>query len=211
MSATGEGPTLRDRITAAEQVIVVVAGPNGAGKTTFVETFLAPAGLRVVNADAIARVLFPNAPGSVAYEAAQAADVVRHDLVSRQVSFCMETVFSDPEGAKVAFLRDAQKQGYVIILVFIGLQSSDLAIARVIQRTEQGGHDVPDDKIVTRFPRTYSNLQDALSFVDHAFLFDNSSAESPYRFVAELLAGRVIRHGKLQPRWWSVLALKFIE
>jgi predicted ABC-type ATPase len=71
MSAEGEGPALRDRITAAEHVIVVVAGPNGAGKTTFVETFLAPLGLRVVNPDAIARALFPDAPGTAAYEAAR--------------------------------------------------------------------------------------------------------------------------------------------
>jgi predicted ABC-type ATPase len=97
------------------------------------------------------------------------------------------------------------------VLVFIGLESSELAIGRVTQRTEQGGHDVPDDKIVARFPRTYSNLREALAFVDHAFLFDNSSAESPYRFVAELAAGRVVHHGELQPRWWNAIALTFNE
>jgi predicted ABC-type ATPase len=43
-------------------VLVVVAGPNGAGKTTFVDTYLQPLALRVVNPDAIARALFPSAP-----------------------------------------------------------------------------------------------------------------------------------------------------
>lgn len=184
-------------------ILVVVAGPNGAGKTTFVETFLQPLGLRVVNPDAITRALFPDAPGEAAYEAARAADVVRADLVDRGVSFCMETVLSDPQGTKVAFLREAQKRGYVIVLIFIGLESSELAIGRVIQRTEQGGHDVPDEKIVSRYPRTLANLAKTLRFADHAFLFDNSSAEQPFRFVAELRSGRLVRRGRIKPRWWS--------
>jgi predicted ABC-type ATPase len=204
-SDDGERRRLRKQITAAERAIVVVAGPNGAGKTTFVETFLHPTGLRVINADAIALALLPDAPGEVAYEAARAAEVVRRDLMSRGISFCMETVFSDPEGAKVAFLREAQERGYVIVLVFIGLESGELAIARVIERTERGGHDVPDEKIVARFPRSFTNLTDALTFVDHAFLFDNSSIESPYRFVAEFRAGRIVRRGTLRPRWWGLV------
>ncbi len=40
----------------------------------------------------------------------------------------METVFSDPEGAKVAFLREARSKGYVVFLVFIGLDSSELLL-----------------------------------------------------------------------------------
>lgn len=137
----------------------------------------------------------------MAYEAAQAADTVRRDLLSRGVSSCMETVFSDPQAAKVAFLREARAQGYVIFLVFIALDSSDLAIARVVQRTESGGHDVPAEKIVARFPRTLQNLRKALAFVDHVFLFDNSSAERPYRFVAEFSAGKLVKRGRYRPAW----------
>jgi len=195
---------IAERVAAEERVLVVVAGSNGAGKTTFVETFLTMPALRVVNADAIARALSPT-PETVAYEAARLADDVRHDLLSRGVSFCMETVFSDPEGAKVEFLREARSRGYVVILTFIGLESSDLAVARVVERVQRGGHDVPDAKIGERFPRTLRNLRAALSFVGTAFIFDNSSAEEPYRFVAELESGRVVRRGKTQPRWWREL------
>jgi len=85
------------------------------------------------------------------------------------------------------------------------LESSDLAVARVVERVQLGGHDVPDAKIGERFPRTLRNLRAALPFVDAAFIFDNSSAEEPYRFVAELESGRVIRRGKPQPRWWREL------
>jgi predicted ABC-type ATPase len=188
-------------VAGEDRVLVVVAGPNGAGKTTFVEMFLGAVNLRVVNADAIARALSPT-PEAVAYEAARLADGVRRDLLSRDVSFCMETVFSDREGAKLELLREAQSRGYVVVLTFIGLHSSELATARVVERVEQGGHDVPDAKIAERFPRTLRNLEEALTFVDRAFIFDNSSAEAPYRFVAELKSARVVRRGETQPRWW---------
>jgi predicted ABC-type ATPase len=202
---------LRERLSSDDCVLVVVAGPNGAGKTTFVETFLKTTGLRIVNPDQIARALSPDAPDTVAYEAAQLADTVRRDLVSRRISFCMETVFSDPDGAKVAFLREARSQGYVVFLVFIGLSSGDLAIARVVQRTEAGGHDVPDEKVTARFPRTFENLRQAITFVDHALLFDNSSADEPYRFIAEFAGAKVVRQGSYRCAWAADLLVTRIS
>ena len=204
MTAGPEGAgSHRAHPAAGARVLVVVAGPNGAGKTTFVETFLASIGLRVVNPDQLARALAPDAPETVAYEAARVADTVRRDLVARGVSFCMETVFSDPEDAEVDFLRDARTKGYVVFLVFIGLETPELSLGRVIQRVESGGHDVPDETLIARFPRTVENLRKAIAFVDHVFLFDNSSAEAPYRFVAEFGAGRLLRSGKCRPAWAS--------
>jgi len=206
MSSRGaQASDIRRQIAASPRVLVAVAGPNGAGKTTFVENFLDPLGIRVVNPDAIARALFPDSPGEAAYEAARAADAVRTDLLGRGIAFCTETVFSDPEGAKLAFLEEARRRGYVVILIFIGLESSELSAARVAQRTEEGGHDVPDEKIVSRFPRVLANLAKALTFVDHAFLFDNSSADEPYRFVAELRGGKTVKGGTVCPQWWTSL------
>lgn len=206
-SRRDDAKAIRERVAAASLVLVAVAGPNGAGKTTFVETFLQPLGIRVVNPDAIARALFPDAPEEGAYEAARAADAVRADLLRRGVSFCMETVFSDPAGAKVAFLEEARKLGYVVILIFIGLESADLSAARVMQRTEHGGHDVPDEKIASCFPRVLANLAKALPVADHAFVFDNSSADEPYRFVAELRGGHIAKRGRARPRWWTTLGM----
>jgi predicted ABC-type ATPase len=202
MNETDKGiEALRERVSSDDRFLIVVAGPNGAGKSTFVEAFIKPTTIRIVNPDDIARALSPEAPDAVAYEAAQAAETVRRDLLSRGVSFCMETVFSDREGAKVTFLREARAQGYVVFLLFIGLDSSELAIGRVVQRTEEGGHDVPDEKIIARFPRTLENLRQSITFVDHALLFDNSSADEPYRFVAEFAAGKTVRQGICRPSW----------
>ena len=196
---------LRDLLASDRRILVVVAGPNGAGKTTFVETFLKATGILVVNPDQVARALSSDAAGADAYEAARVADAWRRDLVARGASFCIETVFSDPHGAKLGFLRQAQSQGYALLLIFIGLDSVDLAIGRVVERTRAGGHDVPDEKIAPRFPRTLANLREALGFVDHALLFDNSSATAPYRFLAAFQSGRLIARSDFRPAWSAVL------
>jgi predicted ABC-type ATPase len=193
------------RVRAEERLLLVVAGPNGAGKSTFVETFITPTNILVVNPDEMAKALSPDNPEAIAYEGARVADAWRRDLVARGVSFCMETVFSDPHGAKLDFLKECQAQGYVVALIFIGLDSADLSRGRVMERVDAGGHDVPDEKIDARFPRAFTNLRLALSFVNQALLFDNSSADEPYRFVAEFRDGRRRRRKGYQPAWAASL------
>jgi predicted ABC-type ATPase len=195
----------RRRTRAKERLLVVVAGPNGAGKSTFVEAFLKPTGILIVNPDEVAKGLSPDSPEAVAYEAASVADAWRRDLAARGVSFCMETVFSDPQGAKLDFLRECQSNGYTVLLVFIGLESADLSLGRVMQRVEEGGHDVPNEKIETRFPRTFDNLRQALTFVNEALLFDNSSSDEPFRFVASFRNGKRQRRKGYAAAWAAFL------
>jgi predicted ABC-type ATPase len=173
-------------------VLIVLAGSNGAGKTTFYELYLELLGLPFVNADRIAQFLDPSLPEHLAYQAAGIADTARRDLMKQGLSFCMETVFSDPVGDKVQFLQDAQTEGYAVIGVFITLSDPTLSIARVSQRVYRGGHDVPDNKLESRFARTAQNIRAALQVVDIGLVIDNSSVETPYRLV-ELREHRELR------------------
>jgi predicted ABC-type ATPase len=204
----GKSRTERPRTRATDRLLVVVAGPNGAGKSTFVDRFLKPTGILIVNPDEVAKGLAPDSPETVAYEAAHVADAWRRDLAARGASFCMETVFSDAQGAKLDFLRECQSSGYTVVLVFIGLESADVSRGRVIERVEAGGHDVPDEKIESRFPRTFDNLRQALTFVDEALLFDNSSSDQPFRFVAAFRSGKRRRRRGFAPAWAAFLAGK---
>ena len=65
----------------------------------------------------------------------------------------------------------------------------------------RGGHDVPDHKLFARYPRTLRNLRAAVGAVDRAFLFDNSSLDTPYRPVAVYADGRVAERFPPLPRW----------
>ena len=106
--------------------LIMLAGPNGAGKTTFYRAYLQDRGLPFINADQLALRLTLGA-----YEAAELAGEMRYRLLEERVSFITETVFSDPAGAKLAFLKKAVEQGYVVTLIFIGLSSAALSKARV--------------------------------------------------------------------------------
>lgn len=177
-------------------IIVAIAGPNGAGKTTFYHSHLASAGLRFVNADVLAAELVTEP-----YEAARLADALRRALVQRHESFVFETVFSDPVGDKISFLEEAVRSGYSVLLCFIGLASLDQSIERVAMRVSQGGHDVPDEKLRSRFPRTLANLRSAISRLPHVVIFDNSNVNVPYRQVASFQHGEAGRLIEPLPEW----------
>ncbi|HEX9290446.1 MAG TPA: zeta toxin family protein [Anaeromyxobacteraceae bacterium] len=167
-------------------ILVAVAGPNGAGKSTFYEVFLRQAGLRYVNADDIARELQIDA-----YEAARFAEQVRQILFEAGESFVFETVFSDPAGAKLAFLASAKEKGYTVVLVFIGVDA-DASEERVAMRVAKGGHDVPTEKLATRHPRTMRNLKAALRELPNVLVYDNSDLAQPYTLVAEYVDGALV-------------------
>jgi predicted ABC-type ATPase len=169
----------------------VLAGPNGAGKSTFYLEYVAPLKLPFVNADLIKKDLADKGEEISALEAARRADRKRREYLGKKKSYCMETVFSDSKGEKRKFFREAQEAGYTVILVFIGLDQTETSQARVFSRVMAGGHDVPADKLVERYPRTLENLRRAIPHLDHVFLFDNSSFDEPYRLVATFVSGEL--------------------
>ena len=149
-----------------------------------------------MNADELAREL---ATGP--YEAAEAAKNVRAALVKQRESFVFETVFSDPVGDKLEFLRSASALGYTIVLCFIGLDSPELSDERVAIRVMQGGHDVPKEKLVSRYPRTIENLRRAIRELPHVLVFDNSDLGRPFRKVAAFEAGTPVELNEPLPTW----------
>jgi predicted ABC-type ATPase len=177
-------------------IIIAVAGPNGAGKTTFYHSHLESAGLRFINADVLAADL-----GLEPYAAAKVAEALRIALVKRRESFIFETVFSDPAGEKLTFLKDASRRGYTVLLCFIGLDSAELSEQRVAMRVSQGGHDVPPEKLRNRYSRALANLRSALRSLPHIIIYDNSDLKSPFRKVAEFHHGQRTHRAKTVPPW----------
>ncbi|MCK7548376.1 AAA family ATPase [Marinobacter koreensis] len=177
----------------------VVVGGNGAGKSTFYRLFLEPLGMPFVNADVIAREMFPDDPEAHSYEAARHADAIREDIIAQGGSFCFETVFSHV--SKVDFLAKARALGYQIILVVVHVSSVSLNRARIGQRVEEGGHSVPDDKVATRIPRTLDNVRKALPLCDQVRFLDNSSAQAPFMPLATLVEGETTFLIDSPPEW----------
>jgi len=179
---------------------VAVAGPNGAGKTTFYHSHLEAVGLRFVNADVFAGELDLDP-----YTAAKVADTVRRQLLNRGESFIFETVFSDPAGDKLRFLKEAVGRGYTVVLCYIGIATPKLSEERVAMRVSQGGHDVPGDKLKSRFPRSLANLRRAIHELPHVLIYENSDLRRPFREVVVFEKGRCVRRSDKVPAWLAAI------
>jgi predicted ABC-type ATPase len=178
----------------------VLAGGNGAGKSTFYKTsLLKRRGVLFVNADMIAKLIDPESPEEVSYDAAHLVERFRDELLVNGISFCFETVFS--HASKIDFIAKAKAYGYHVVLIYIHLECLGLNEARVSQRIAEGGHSVPPQKIRTRLPRTMKNVVMAIPLVDEARLLDNSSRRNPFTEVALVRKGRRIRSSDPLPQW----------
>src|SRR5438477_4160490 len=184
----------------ARPVIVALAGPNGAGKTTFYNAHLRSGGLRFVNADNIA---VETSIG--AYEAAAIANALRLELFRQRESFVFETVFSDPIGEKLAFLKEAADSGYAVVLCYIGITDAATSEERVAMRVSQGGHNVPSEKFAARFVRTLANLKGAINQLPLVLIYDNSDLSALFRRIDEYRQGTAHFLSQDLPEWLANL------
>jgi predicted ABC-type ATPase len=136
-----------------------------------------------------------------AYEAARVADAVRRELLKLRESFVFETVFSDPVGDELTFLREAAEAGYTVVLCFIGTLGPEVSEQRVAMRVTQGGHDVPTEKLVARFPRTMANLRAAIRKIPVVWIFDNDDLRTPFRLAAVFERGKPVKVTQPVPKW----------
>lgn len=185
-------------------VLHLVAGPNGAGKTTFYEEILRPTTkLPFINADLIALQGWPDDASAHAYEAAEQAAARRQSAIDARCSFATETVFSHP--SKLELLRTAGAAGYRRYLHVI-LIPEELAVRRVAVRVETGGHNVPEDKIRSRFHRLWQLVRQAILLADETEVRDNSRAKTPFRLVARYHGGELVGRADWPP--WTPSELR---
>jgi len=185
-------------------VLHLLAGPNGSGKTTFYEQVLGPVtGLPFINADVIARELWPDSEVDRSYEAAKLAEQRRGEFIAQRCSFIAETVFSHP--SKLDLVRDARRNGY-LVTVHVIVVPLELSIRRVEARVRHGGHDVPIQKQRERFDRLWPLIAEALRLADEGYAYDNSSAKEPYRIAAHFENGRLLG----TPLWPEGTALAYL-
>ena len=138
------------------------------------------------------------------YVAAVLADAIRRELLAQGSSFTFETVMSSPD--KIEFLREAQSRGYRTYLYFVATDDPAINVERVRLRVSQGGHDVPEDRIRSRYRRSIDLLDEACAVADRAFVFDNSGDQ--HELLVELSEGEELMvHADTLPAWFSECGL----
>ena len=187
-------------------VLHLLAGPNGSGKSTFAELLVRRTHLPFVNADLIAAQLWPGDRDRQALGAKQVSVLAaeeRERLLEKRASFITETVFSHE--SKVEVVQQAVARSYHVSL-HVMLVPEDLAVERVADRVEAGGHQVPEAKIRGRFGRLWPLVAEARDLVDRAEFYDNSSLDRPFRSVATFEQGQPVG----RPDWpgWTPAPLR---
>ena len=155
----------------------ITAGPNGAGKTTASFTLLPQIlGCReFVNADEIARGISPFNSESVAFAAGRIMLGRIEHLMQTHHPFAFETTLSTR--SYVELINRCKEKSYKIILIFLWLDSPELAIERVLSRVKKGGHNIPEDVIKRRYRKGLENLVNLfMPLCDEWMIADNSSS-----------------------------------
>ena len=166
--------------------LYIIAGCNGAGKTTASFTIL-PEMLKCkefVNSDEIAKGLSPFNSDSiaVAVEASRIMYKRIKELIAAGETFAMETTLATRSVANL--IREAQKEGYYVTLLYFWINTPELAIERVKMRVSAGGHNIPVETIRRRYAAGIRNLFELyLSISDYWMIADNSM--SPMQIIAK--------------------------
>ncbi|MBC8323767.1 MAG: zeta toxin family protein [Candidatus Marinimicrobia bacterium] len=164
--------------------IYIIAGPNGAGKTTASYTFL-PEIIdcnEYVNADEIAKGLSPFNADKIGIKAGRLMLSRMKELLEKNETFAIETTLALKSYASL--IQKAKKRGYEIILIFLSLNSVQLAIKRVKTRVAEGGHDIPNDTIKRRYKKGLLNFFNIyIPLADEWLIIDNSGEK--FQLIAE--------------------------
>ena len=153
----------------------MIAGANGSGKTTAIMTLL-PTHLNLfnfINADEIAKGLSPLCPQDASLDAGRLMIKQLNKMIGFQKDFAFETT-----GAGLGHLNTLEKcykKGYYIHIIYLYLNSDDIAVKRVANRVAQGGHNVPESDIKRRYLKGLKNiLNDYAQIADFIEIIDNS-------------------------------------
>jgi predicted ABC-type ATPase len=150
--------------------LVIIAGPNGAGKSTTNLDILFDLGIKSFDFDlefysAWKRFGYdPGVENGVKAFVSELFEERKQEAISSRTSFSFETNYNSSE--VLTTVDEFKKAGFLIELVFIILDTPEIAIDRVNDRVLKGGHFVDEETIRRRF-------YDGLDLLDSTFmLFD---------------------------------------
>lgn len=157
---------------------MLIGGPNGAGKTTIARSYVSARFpfWPQINADRLLERLHelgPLAPKSgTPLIAAEMVDETVRSLCALGEPCIVETVLSSDKYKSLVAV--ARASGLIVRLLFVATDAPSINVGRVAERVAAGGHDVPVDRIVSRWHRSLANLPWFAARADRLVVFDNS-------------------------------------
>ena len=183
------------------KIYTIIGGVNGAGKSSLtgvLKAELTDLG-KIVDVDKLNSRLGGKLAGG------RAAIRTIENCLCGGVCFTQETTLSGMRTARTA--RRAKELDYYVRLYYVSLNSAQECVARIKNRVQKGGHDIPEADVQRRFASRYSDLAAVLPYCDEAFFFDN---ENGFLQVAEFRNGELLLMGERRP-YWIVQLREYLE
>lgn len=102
------------------------------------------------------------------------AEKQREKHIEQMNEFCFETVLSTERN--IELLKKAKQRGCYYILTADPM----INVLRVRSRVESGGHDVPEEKVISRYDRALNLVKSLVEICDVCHIYDNSG-NKPFR------------------------------
>lgn len=187
--------------------LILLAGPFGAGKTTLRDYL--DITVPVVSTDdfAIQRMSELYLDRAAARkDASMDAHAAAHKYIKDGTSFAWETTWS-PTSSNDFNLKYARQRGFEIELLYVGIDSWDLANARVTDRVRKGDLVIPPEHLEAHFNKSINNLALTTKAVTTGALYDNT--EYPIITIASIKFGQTyVRKGHDLPEWFDAAAIR---
>lgn len=98
-----------------------------------------------------------------------------NSFIANKQSFNMETTLASSKKTYINILSSAKEQGFTTHLLYVGVDSAELAKERVKYRVAKGGHGIPDEVIDRRYSKSVKNLELLAPLFDSVELYDNTN------------------------------------
>lgn len=91
---------------------------------------------------------------------------------SKEISYCLENNLTFTQETTLAghriekTIRQARKQGYDIVMFYVGLNSVEESVLRIANRVRKGGHDIPEEYVRLRYQNRIESLKRVLPLCD---------------------------------------------
>jgi predicted ABC-type ATPase len=143
----------------------------------------------------IAQGLAPFSPASAGIKAGRLLLEQIFTYIDKRTDFAIESTLASK--TYIPLIRKIKQKGYSIHKFFLWIPSMGLAKMRIVQRVQEGGHDVLGKDVVRRFSRSIENFFKFYeSLCDSWVIFDNST-ERPVLIANKKEDSLVVHNQKL--------------
>jgi len=133
--------------------------------------------IHFVNVDLLAAGLSPLRPELAALAASRLFLTELDRLAKARLDFAFESTLSGL--TYLGRLKRWKAAGYQIEMIYLRLNSPQLALRRIAARVKQGGHDVPRADVLRRFERGWKNFAAAYRLQADAWAVYDNSGDRP--------------------------------